>query len=154
MRGELAGVVASTQGSADEWEDCLDTNVTSVLLATKYAEPHLAASAAAKRRTAAIFIGSCYGVLPMPAAAPYAASKWALQGFSSSLFGAWKKQGIKVSVINPGHTLTPLAVAVNVGEKHDDYIHASAIADAVYFVASFHESGCPTQIDVFPQYKE
>lgn len=128
-------------------------NVTAVCLATKFAEPLLLASAASKKRTAVIFSGSLGGLIAMPQAAPYAASKWALQGFSASMFQAWKKLGIKVSVLNPGLTYTPLAVSAYADEDHSLFIHASAVADAAYFVISFHESGCPTQIDILGQYQ-
>ena len=55
-----------------------------------------------------INIGSVLGFLPMPFGALYAATKHAIEGYSESLDHEVRTQGIRVSVVEPAYTNTPL----------------------------------------------
>lgn len=55
-----------------------------------------------------INIGSLGGIVPMPYSAVYSATKFALRGFSLSLFEELKGTNIKVSLITPGSVITKM----------------------------------------------
>ena len=56
-----------------------------------------------------INISSVVGFLPAPYMAVYAASKYAIEGYSESLDHELRQFGIRVSLIEPGFTRTDLA---------------------------------------------
>ena len=49
-----------------------------------------------------IYIGSKLGIERIPAVPVYSAAKHGLRGFSHNTHEALRKQGIKVTLINPG----------------------------------------------------
>ena len=69
------------------------------------------------------------------------------------MFEAVKNKGIKVTVVNPALTDTPMAEGVMQYAKKIA-IPASSIAHAIHFAATFPEGGCPTEITVHAQYSE
>jgi|SRR5579862_832031 len=55
-----------------------------------------------------ILIGSTAGAEPYPTGALYGVSKWALRGFAANLRSELRKDGVAVTLISPGGTLTDL----------------------------------------------
>jgi 3-oxoacyl-[acyl-carrier protein] reductase len=55
-----------------------------------------------------INLGSLGGIVPMPYSAVYSATKFALRGFSLSLFEELKGTNVKVSLITPGSVITKM----------------------------------------------
>jgi 3-oxoacyl-[acyl-carrier protein] reductase len=55
-----------------------------------------------------INIGSLGGIVPMPYSSVYSATKFALRGFSLSLFEELKGTNVKVSLITPGSVITKM----------------------------------------------
>lgn len=82
----------------DEWHAMMETNVNGMFYATRTVLPHL------KRQQSGhiINISSISGRLPLPGGSAYAASKYAVTGFSESLFQEVRDEGIKVTTIFPG----------------------------------------------------
>lgn len=96
-----AGVVtrkSALEISLDEWREMIDTNVHGVFHATRAVLPLLRDRGAGD----IINISSISGRLPLPGGSGYAASKWAVTGFSESLFQEVRDLGIRVTTVFPG----------------------------------------------------
>jgi 3-oxoacyl-[acyl-carrier protein] reductase len=76
-----------------------------------------------------INVSSRMAIDPHPNTTAYAASKAALHAFSKSLAMEIKDRGIKVTFLAPGGTKTNIATP-----KHEGYLEASAIADAIVYI--------------------
>ncbi len=89
--------------TVDEFDQTMAVNVRGVFLMTR------AFLGEMKRRGKGhiVNISSLAGRNPVPGGAAYAASKHAVLGFSKSLFGEVRKQGIRVVAICPGSVVTP-----------------------------------------------
>ncbi len=81
-----------------DWDELLDVNVKSAFLAVRAAVPHLRAGANAN----VVLVGSVDAVKPVPAPAPYVASKAALQGLTMALAKELGPDGVKVNLVAPG----------------------------------------------------
>lgn len=84
--------------SLDEWHAMIETNVNGVFYATRAALPYLRES----QNAHLINISSISGKVPLPGGSGYAASKYAVTGFSDSLFQELRDYGIKVCSVYPG----------------------------------------------------
>ncbi len=82
----------------DEWNAMIETNVNGLFYATRTVLPHLKQQGSGH----IINISSISGRLPLPGGSGYAASKYAVTGFSESLFFEVRDHGIKVTTIFPG----------------------------------------------------
>lgn len=82
----------------DEWRAMIETNVNGVFYATRAVLPTMKE----QRSGDIINISSISGRLPLPGGSGYAASKYAVTGFSESLFQEVRDYGIRVATIYPG----------------------------------------------------
>jgi NADP-dependent 3-hydroxy acid dehydrogenase YdfG len=82
----------------EEWHALIDTNVTGLFHATRAALPIFRD----QNRGHVINISSISGKVPLPGGSAYAASKYAVTGFSQSLLQEVREFGIKVTTIFPG----------------------------------------------------
>ncbi|MCL4691072.1 MAG: SDR family NAD(P)-dependent oxidoreductase [Candidatus Hydrogenedentes bacterium] len=84
--------------SLDEWRAMVDTNINGVFYATRAVLPHM------KRQGSGhiINVSSISGRVPLPGGSGYAATKFAVTGFSQSLLQEVRDFGIKVTTIYPG----------------------------------------------------
>lgn len=84
--------------SLDEWRAMVDTNINGLFYATRAVLPHM------KRQGSGhiINVSSISGRVPLPGGSGYAATKFAVTGFSQSLFQEVRDFGIKVTTIYPG----------------------------------------------------
>jgi NAD(P)-dependent dehydrogenase (short-subunit alcohol dehydrogenase family) len=100
-----AGISASTPvgGTALEtFESVLKTNVTAVFFTVQAAVPHM------RDGGSVILNGSVISVLGNPGYAAYAASKAAVRGMSRVMASELSPRGIRVNVVSPGGTSTPI----------------------------------------------
>ena len=100
-----AGIAATTPvggTTAEQFERIMTTNVTGVFLTVQAAAPYL------RRGASVILIGSVHGVLGMPAYSAYAASKGAIGSMGRVLAAELAPAGVRVNVIVPGATRTPI----------------------------------------------
>ena len=84
--------------SLEEWRAMIDTNVSGLFHATRAVLPRLKAQG----RGHVINISSISGKVPLPGGSGYAASKYAVTGFSESLLHEVRDFGIKVTIVFPG----------------------------------------------------
>lgn len=107
-----AGIVIrkpATELSVDEWRAMIDTNISGVFYATravlklfrKQGHGHI------------INVSSISGKVPLPGGSAYAATKFAVTGFSQSLFQEVRDFGVKVTTIFPGSV-------DSASHRHDD----------------------------------
>lgn len=84
--------------SLDEWRAMVETNINGVFYAVRVVLPFM------KRQGGGhiINISSISGRLPLPGGSGYAATKYAVTGFSESLMQEVRDYGIKVTTIFPG----------------------------------------------------
>lgn len=87
-----------------EWQQIIETNLTSAFLCSKAAYPHLVSAGGGK----IINVGSMLSIFGASFAAAYGASKGGIVQFTKALASAWAKDGIQVNAILPGWIDTDL----------------------------------------------
>ena len=126
----------------DDWNKTLAVNVTGQFLCARLAVPRLRKSSNASM----INLSSAAGHLGFPGRSAYAASKWAVVGFTKSLAIELGPEGIRVNAILPGAVDGPRIRAVIAAK-------AGSLGRAVADVAREYESqsamGClVTVVDI------
>ncbi|MGY2796500.1 3-oxoacyl-[acyl-carrier protein] reductase [Ewingella americana] len=124
----------------DEWQDILDTNLTSVFRLSKA----VMRAMMKKRFGRIITIGSVVGTMGNAGQANYAAAKAGLIGFSKSLAREVASRGITVNVVAPGFIETDMTRALTDDQRAgilssvpaNRLGDAKEIASAVAFLAS------------------
>ncbi len=82
----------------EEWDRCFAINITGQFNCVRLAVPHLRES----KNASIVNLSSAAGRLGFPMRTPYAASKWAVVGFTKSLSAELGPLGIRVNAIQPG----------------------------------------------------
>jgi len=117
----IAGPTAAVEDvDLDHWRQTLDINITGQFLCAKRAVPHIKAAGGGS----IVNLASAAGRFGFALRSPYAASKWAVVGFSKSLAIELGPSKIRVNAICPG------AVA---GDRINRVIQAKADAQGVPF---------------------
>lgn len=91
-----------------EWQDTLDTNLTSAFLGAKYQLPAMLERGSGSLIFTSSFVGYTAG---FPHTAAYSASKAGLIGLTQALATEFGPQGIRVNALLPGATDTPMGRA-------------------------------------------
>ncbi len=95
------------EGSIEEWEKIIETNVIGLIRVTRVVIPQMIA----RDRGHIVNIGSISGYKPYAGGTLYAGSKFAVHGFSESLRLDYRNTGIRVTEILPGMVRTGFASA-------------------------------------------
>lgn len=85
--------------SIEQWHSMINTNLNGVFYITSKIVPFMKKN---KETSHIINIGSILGKTTKAESAAYAATKYAMQGFSESLFKELRADNIKVTCVNPG----------------------------------------------------
>lgn len=148
----ISGPTASTESiTPEDWQRTIDVNLNGAFYCSRLAIPLLKASGGGS----IINIGSTAGLHGYPLRAPYAASKWALVGFTKTLAMELGPLGIRVNAVCPGSVQGPriegvyaakaAARGVSVEEIRDAFrqksslrtlIDADDVAETVLFLCS------------------
>lgn len=91
--------------SSEEWDYTFKTNIYAMFWLCKAVKPHM------KPGSTVVNTTSVNAYKPKPILVPYAATKGAIQNFTSSLGQLWADDGIRVNCVAPGPIWTPLIPA-------------------------------------------
>jgi NAD(P)-dependent dehydrogenase (short-subunit alcohol dehydrogenase family) len=126
----IAGPTAPCEEIAvEDWQRTLDVNITGQFYCAQLAIPHLRRS----QNASITNLSSAAGRFGFPLRTPYAASKWAVVGFTKSLSIELGPDGIRVNAICPGAVSGPRIESVFANKAKargvsPDVIRAEAIA--------------------------
>lgn len=122
--------------SFDDWQACIDINLTSTFLMTQMAVPYLRDAGGG----AIINLSSAAGKFGFPLRSPYSAAKWGIVGFTRTLALELGPDRIRCNCIQPG--------AVE-GARIDRVIKAKAAAKGISENAMRDELASITALKVF-----
>ena len=133
------GTAGSVDGfGSDEWRLMFDTNVHGTFYCTRAVLPQM------KRQQLGhiVNISSIAGTTGIENMAGYCATKFAVRGFSQSLFKEVRTDGIKVTCLYPGSTQTNFFDDIPGTEANSSMMHPEDIAGAIIYSletpANFH----------------
>ena len=112
----------------ENWEKTLKVNLTGTFLCVKYAGLLMK-----KTGGKIVNIASTAGLTPRPGWSAYAAAKSGVINFSSAIAEELSGYGIKVFVIAPGRTATPLRKILAPNEDPQTIMQPQTVADMILF---------------------
>ncbi|MFO7846347.1 MAG: SDR family oxidoreductase [Balneolaceae bacterium] len=120
-------------GSVDElpmkdWQTMVDVNLNAVFYLTRLVVPLMKAS---ESHSHIINIASIAGLLGNPELSGYNATKFAVRGFSESLFKELRYDAIKVSCMFPGSIATPFFGKAAGMDTHSNMMQPGDVADTL-----------------------
>jgi NAD(P)-dependent dehydrogenase (short-subunit alcohol dehydrogenase family) len=98
----ISGTTPIGKTTLETFEQILKTNVTGVFFTVQTAAPHLSKGASI------VLLGSVHEVLGMPGYSAYAATKGAVHSMTRVLASELSPRGIRVNLVTPGATRTPI----------------------------------------------
>lgn len=146
--GKARGLDKLHEGSIDDWEDMIDTNLKGVLYMSRAILPHMVA----RNSGHVVHIGSTAGRWVYPKGAVYNASKFGLRAIAEGMNMDLLGTKVRVSSVDPGltetefsevrfHGDTERAAAVYADTKP---LTADDVADAVLYATN-----APDHVDIF-----
>ncbi len=126
--------------SGKEWQSLFATNVHGMFYATQAALRHMSQ----QKRGHIINISSISGRLPLPGGSAYAASKYAVTGFSESLFQEVRDLGINVTTIFPG------SVNARPDDNEEWKLDPHEIGEACAQCLSYRPQACVSRMEIRP----
>jgi NAD(P)-dependent dehydrogenase (short-subunit alcohol dehydrogenase family) len=131
----IAGPTAKCEDiEPDDWERTLAVNITGQFNCARLAIPHLRRS----RNASIVNLSSAAGRLGFPLRTPYAASKWAVIGFTKSLSIELGGDGIRVNAICPGSVAGPRIDAVFASKAAARGVDPSVVREEALSKTSLH----------------
>lgn len=100
----------------EEWKRCVDINLTSMILMSKYAIPHMRAVG----KGSIVNISSIGGTISHPRPV-YATTKGAVVPLTKSMAVTHGPEGIRVNAVVPGIIYTPMAAVEGLSEEGRNY---------------------------------
>ncbi len=127
----------------EEFDAMWNVNVRGVFLATKSVLPHMLKAKSGN----IVNIASLAGKNSFKGGTGYAATKWALRGFASSLMLEIRESNIRVVTIFPGSVNTHFS---STNLRGDKITQPEDVADAVVFAVTAPERSIFSEIDIRP----
>lgn len=137
-------IVPMEEMTAEVWDETLDTNLRGVFLFCKAVWPHIEGGQI-------INIGSVAGIQGYAGSTAYCASKFGLNGFSEALALEGRQRGIRVHVVSPGNTDTPIWGGVAPSEVPERMMSAETVAETVRWLAVGSPEATFDQIVIRPR---
>lgn len=97
------------------WRRHFDVNVHGLFYLFQAASPHL------KAGSSVIVTSSQNAIKPLPTHVAYAATKAAIDNFAANMASKWAKRGVRVNMVLPGATWTPLIASSTPADPIVDY---------------------------------
>ncbi len=152
--GLAAGLDLIQEGSADDWDTMIDTNVKGLLYVTKAIIPFLVQNSQGH----IINIGSTAAKYVYEKGNVYCASKHAVDAVTEGMRIDLLKHGIKVTAIHPGAAETEFSMVRFGGDSqraesvYEGFqpLTATDIADAVYYCATLPPHVCINEMVITP----
>lgn len=146
--GLAAGMSFVQDGSPDDWNRMIDTNLKGLLHVTRAVLPGMVA----RRSGHVINIGSTAGHQVYPRGNVYAATKFAVKALTKGMNVDVAGSGVRVSSVDPGYVDTEFSLVRFDGDQERadatyrgfQPLDAADVADAVWYVASR-----PSHVNVF-----
>ena len=138
--GLSLGLEPINQGSTDDWDNMIDTNIKGLLYVSKAVSNWMVA----QQKGHIINLGSIAGKEVYPNGNVYCATKHAVDALSKAMRIDLLQHGIKVTAIHPGAVETEFSIVRFKGDEgrakkvYDGFeaLMASDIADAIWYVVS------------------
>lgn len=129
----------------DEWHDMVNTNINGVFYATRAVLPAMRAQG----RGHIVNISSISGKMPLPGGSAYAATKFAVTGFSQSLFQEVRDYGIKVTTLYPG-SVDSITHRHDPSDEHTWKITPEEVGRVCLSVLRTGPGNCISEVEVRP----
>jgi short-subunit dehydrogenase len=138
----------AAEGNPDDFDFMLAVNVSAPMRLTRLLSESMAARAKSSGQPGLVLtVGSVAGLEPMQSSGAYAATKWAMRGWSLSSYQRLRYQNIKVCMISPAYVNTHL-VPDSDRLLRDRMIQPEDIGQAVKFILECSSGCCPEEINL------
>ena len=132
----------------EDFDRVIDTNLRAVFLCSR-----LAIRDMRKRNQGLIInVSSILGSMVRANRTAYCASKWGVRGLSGALLSELKDTNIRVSVLSPGATSTPMNWELHPDHDMNDYLDVSVIGNAAVYLATQDQGTVIPEIIVEPTF--
>jgi hypothetical protein len=131
--------------TVEEWKHMMDVNINGVFYATRAVLPTMKTQGSGH----IINVSSISGKFPLPGGSGYAASKFAITGFSQSLFQEVRDQGIKVTTLYPG-SVDSASHRHDPGADHTWKVTPEEVGRACLDVLCTRHGNCVSEVEIRP----
>lgn len=133
----------------DNAKEVIETNVYGTFLVTQTVVRHMAT----EKRGRVIMLPGTLGKYPMKNSSVYAASKFAVTGFTKSLIEENKRSGIKFTMMHLGGVDTPFwdDELVDMRVQSDKMLTPKEVGKAIYYAANQPEDSVLNEITIQPE---
>lgn len=130
----------------EQWDEMMQTNVNGMFYCTRLAVPAMKSNGIGH----IINIASTAGLEGMPMVSGYCATKWAVKGFSESLWRELRDFKIKVTCVYPGSVKTDFFRNSPNIKPHDYMLHPEDVADMMVYALKTPDNFHQVNLEVRP----
>jgi 3-oxoacyl-[acyl-carrier protein] reductase len=132
----------------EEWQALLNTNVSGVFYCIRAVLPHFQAQQAGH----IINVSSISGKMPLAGGSAYAATKFAVAGFSQSIFQELREFGIKVTTVYPG-SVDSQSHRHDAAADHSWKVTPEEVGSACAMLLRTRPENCISELEIRPLFK-